>query len=139
MKFLLPIFTAAVVLSGACTPEKETLTPEPTTSEKIAGKWKVQKINIDYYDPIPVLDDSVRYVGLPADSLVFKSGGLLYDYVEDPIPEILPYSVVNSTSMVIDGEKFQIKELTSNKFRLHSDSVNTAANERTVFDVYLFR
>lgn len=99
----------------------------------------MQKINIDYYDPIPILDDSVRYIGLPADSLVFKAGGLLYDYIGDPIPEILSYSVVNSTSMMIDGEKFQIKELTANKFRLHSDSVNTAADDRTVLDLYLFR
>jgi hypothetical protein len=141
MKFLPSILTVTVLLLVACQPEPNLPTPVPekTTAEKIAGKWKADRLNIDYYDPIPVLSDTVRFKGLPADSIVFKNTGLMYNYIADPVPDIVPYTIVNNNSIMIDGEKFQIKELTANKLRLYMDTVYVADNERTVVDFYLFR
>jgi hypothetical protein len=140
MKILNILVTAALAATiGACQRDAEPNTPEPTTAEKVAGKWKLQKVNIDYYYPITVLDDTVRYTGSPGDSLVFKPNGKIYSYDGSPAPDTIPYSLAGDTHITIDGERFQIRELTAVKFRLYADSVNTLLNERTITDVYLVR
>lgn len=139
MKTLFVLSITALISLTACQRESDPITPEPTTEQKVAGKWKLQKVNIDYYTPISVLNDTQEYIGGPADSLVFKPGGLVYSYDGSPAPEILSYSIPDNMHIIIDGERFLIKELNTAKFRIYSDSVDVAANERIVTDVYMVR
>lgn len=89
--------------------------------------------------PITVLVSSDVENGTPADSMIFKSNGTILSYVGTPAPDTIPYRVINSSTIEVDGEKFQIKELTANKFRFNQDSTNTTFNMRWVIDINLAR
>lgn len=139
MKKLLVAIPVLVLLAVACQRDPADNTPEPTTAERVAGRWKLQRVNIDYYQPITVLDDSVRFTGGPGDSLVFRPGGIMLSYDGSPTADTITYSIPDNSHIIIDGERFDIRELTSTRFHLFSDSVNVTFNERTVMNVYLVR
>lgn len=138
MKFLLPTLILSLLIITACQPGPPPIF-EKTTKQKLLGKWNIQRIDIDYYDPIPVLDDSIRHVGRPGDSLVFAED-IVYNYEDgDPVPEDLPYTIVNDSTLIIDGELTRIRELTETRLHLFSDEIDQVNNERTVFSAKLIR
>jgi hypothetical protein len=139
MKMLLTLFTASVLLLASCQKDKDEAPPEPTTEQKMAGKWKLEKIKLEFYKPSTVLVFSDEYTGTPADSLVFKPGGMLYTYDGSGAPDIQPYAVIKKDTVTIDGNKYAVKELTATKFRLYANVVDMTLNERTVTDMYLYR
>lgn len=139
MKMLLTLFTASVLLLAACQKDKDVAPPEPTTEQKMVGKWKLEKRKVEFYSPSTVLVFSEVYTGTPADSLVFKPGGMLYTYAENCPPDIQPYAVIKKDTVTIDGDKYAVKELTANKFRLYADVTDITLNERAVAEMYLYR
>lgn len=139
MKMLLTLFTASVLLLAACQKDKDETPPELTTEQKMAGKWKVEKIKAQFYSPVTVLLGENEYTGTASDSVVFKTGGQVYLYDGSGAPDIQPYAVIKKDTISIDGDKYAVKELTATKFRLYADDVNTATDERTVTDMYLYR
>lgn len=138
MKWLLSLLTVAALFS-ACQPDSELPPPAPTPQQMVLGKWMLQQTKSEYYMPIPVLVSSDVENGTPADSLIFKSNGTILSYVGTPVPDTIPYRVINSSTIEMDGNKYQIKELTANKFRVYLDSTNTTFNMRLVVDVNLVR
>jgi hypothetical protein len=138
MKLLLPALVLSLLIITSCNPGDPPIF-EKTTAQKLLGKWKIQRIDIDYYDPIPVLDDSIRHIGLPGDSLVFTPT-ILYNYEDgDLVPEDLDYTIVNDSTLIIDGELTMIRELTATRLHLFSDEIDQVNNERQVFSAILIR
>lgn len=131
---------AIISITALSSCQREDLPDINTVRDRIIGKWKVDRLYIDYYDPIPVLDDSVRYVGIPSDSIVFKADGKLFNYMDDPSdPDELEWQLLNDSTISVDGELMQIKELTLTRFWLQSDERDDTFNERTVFNLWLYR
>jgi hypothetical protein len=139
MKKILYCIPLLLIIAAACQRDPVDNSPEPTLTQRVAGKWMLQKVNINYYQPITILDDSVRFTGGPADSLVFKPGGLMLSYDGTPGADTTSYSFPDNTHIIIDGERFDIRELTNTRFQLYADSVNLVFNERTVSNVFLVR
>lgn len=138
MKFLLPAL-ALVLIIASCDPGDPPVF-EKTTAQKLIGKWRVKRVESYYYDPIPVLDDTTLQLGLPGDSVVFKSNNVIDTYEDgDLVPDQVDYTIVNDTTLIIDGDMTRIRELTENRLFLYGDDVNHTLNERLVVHFYFYR
>jgi hypothetical protein len=138
MKFLLPAL-ALVLIIASCNPGDPPIF-EKTTAQKLSGKWRLQRIESYYYDPIPVLDDTTLYIGKPGDSIVFRSNTIIDNYEDgDLVPDQVDYSIVNDTTLIIDGDLTKIRELTDTRLYLYGDETDNAANDRLVVHFFLYR
>ncbi len=139
MKFVLFLLMAGLVTVTACQQDDVPTPPQRTTKEKLLGQWKLEKEQIDDYDPIPVLINSQVYMGDPEDSIVFKSDNMLYTYIDDVVPEISPYVVINDTTLAIDGDTMKIRELTDTRLHIFAEEIDYNLNDRTVFNAWFKR
>jgi hypothetical protein len=141
MKNLFLVLIAASLFMVACQPDDPPVITQKTTAQKLLGKWSVKKINTDYYSPMTVLDDSTRYIGLPGDSMVFKSNNKLY-YYEDGFPtdpEIFDYAIINDSTITVDGDPSKLRDFTDTKLTIFSQDIDLPANEKTEYFAYLVR
>jgi hypothetical protein len=138
MKLLLPALVVILVITS-CNPGDPPIF-EKTTAQKLMGKWRLQRIESYYYDPIPVLDDTTQYLGLPGDSIVFKSNNIIDNYEDgDLVPDEVDYTIVNDTTLIIDGDLTKIRELTDTRLYLYGDEVDQVQNDRLVVHFFLYR
>ena len=82
----------------------------------------------------------MRYICIPSDSLVFQSNGIMLNYMDDPLdPDEVDWQLLNDSSIAIDGAVMQIKQLTSTRMWLQQDETDDTFNDRTVFNLWLYR
>lgn len=136
------LFLALALVSIAALPscERDETPPNSIVKNKLMGKWKLERIETDVYSPSTVFDHHDQYLGIATDSIVFKSNGELYNYIDDPLdPDIVDWELVNDTTLLIDGEMSKIRELTATRLLLHSDETYPPQNKREVADAYFYR
>ena len=82
----------------------------PSTQEKLLGKWKVLKFLA--IDESTGAYQRAPYNGTPADYIDYRSDGKAYSYIEG-IADTLNYNIVNDQTIVEKDMTLQIRSLTS--------------------------
>jgi len=113
--------------------------PEPTTQQKLLGKWRVQKEVDEYYNPIPRLLETEEILGDPGDSIVFKTDGNVYSYSPTYGDDFTNYEILNDTTVKIEDELYMIRKLTASELYLYNEYINTAADEKYIQKLYFVR
>ena len=138
MKTLL--ITVALISVAALTSCQKDPEENNAVRNMLIGQWKLDKIQVDVYSPIPVLDHQDIQIGTPSDSLVFKANGKVYSYLEDPLdPEIMDWHLINDSTLSVDDEIVKIRQLTGTLLHFHSDETYTSQNTREVSDIKFYR
>jgi hypothetical protein len=133
---------ALVSIAALSSCQKDDTPPNNILKNKLQGKWKLERIETDLYRPSTVFDYHDQYLGTTSDSVVFKSNGELFNYIDEPDPtdpDISDWEIVNDTTLLIDGQVSKIRELTATRLMLHSDDTYPSQNKREVVDVYFYR
>lgn len=113
--------------------------PEPTTQQKLLGKWQVQKVIDEYYKPVNVLLESDEVQGLPGDSVVFKADGNVYTYSPVYGDDFTDYELLNDTTLRIEDEVYIIRKLTASELYLYNEDIDAVANEKYIQKGYFVR
>src|SRR5688572_16665160 len=108
-KIILMLCLPALMLTSC---QRDDEDPQPTTAQKILGAWKVDRAIDEDYHPINTLVDLEEYVGLPGDSVVFKTDGLVYTYSDVDGNDETDYIVVDDKTIKIEDELYEIRSLT---------------------------
>jgi len=111
----------------------------PRTADKILGTWRLQKAVDEYYQPMNTLVDKEETIGLPGDSVVFKSNNEVYTYSPVDGNDMTTYEVLNETTLKVEDETYEIKKLTNNELYLYQDHKEPAVNTRYVQHLYFVR
>ena len=135
-KIILMLCLPALMLTSC---QRDDDDPEPTTAQKILGAWKVDRAIDEDYRPINTLVDLEEYVGLPGDSIVFRTDGLVYTYSDVDGKDETDYIVVDENTIKIEDEVYEIKTLTDNVLFLYLDEKDQTLNTRFVQKLYFKR
>jgi len=130
---------ASLIMLSACSRE-DSIDPPQKPKTLLLGKWQMDSLADEAYEPINVL--KYHYVDLakPGDSVIFKSNNEMDSYIDvDPGEEkdIYPYEWVNDSTIKVDGDPFIIRKLTSNELTLYYEK--TVNNRRDVEIAYFTR
>jgi hypothetical protein len=98
---------AAVVMVVSC--DKNNNPPSNNTLQKIQAKWNVTSVKME------IADEDSTYTGVAADYMDFRTDGKVYTNVAN-VKDTTPYSLVNDTKIVIDGDTAVIKQLGTSQF-----------------------
>jgi hypothetical protein len=108
-KILFSIAIATLALT-ACKKDKD----KPAS---LVNKWSVADTHIvEIVSGLVFFED--RYTGVAADYLDFRSDNKLYSSI-DGSSDVVPYQLVGTDKVVIDGDTFLIQSLTLNSVRLY--------------------
>ena len=135
-KIIYSVVCLSLFILAACNGKD---TPEPTTQQKLLGKWRVQKEIDEYYQPVTTLLETEQIDGQPGDSIVFKTDGNVYSYSPTYGDDFTNYEVLNDTTVKIEDELYMIRKLTTTELYLYNDYVNQMGNERYVQRLYFVR
>jgi hypothetical protein len=113
--------------------------PEPTTAQKLLGKWKLQKEVDESYQPMNVLINTDETMGEPGDSVVFKNDGNVFVYSPTYGEDVTTYEILNDTTVKIEDEMYRIRKLTTTELNLYWEDVYPALNSREVQRLYFVR
>lgn len=116
---------------------KDTL--EPTTEQKLAGKWKIERVIDEYYKPVNTLVDSEETAGREGDAVEFKANGIVYVYSEIDGDDETTYQILNDTTVKIEDEVYIIKKLTATQLDLLQDYTEPGTDERYVQRIYFVK
>lgn len=136
-KIIYSVVCLSLFLLAAC--QGKDNTPEPTTQQKLLGKWRVQKEIDEYYQPVNTLLETEQIDGQAGDSIVFKTDGNVYSYSPTYGDDFTNYEVLNDTTVKIEDELYMIRKLTPAELYLYNEYTNQAANERYVQRIYFVR
>ncbi len=135
-----------IILAMLCLPafvltscQRDDDEPLPTTSTKILGAWKVDRAIDEDYHPINTLVDLEEYVGLPGDSVVFKTDGFVYTYSDIDGNDETDYIVLDEKTIKIEDEVYEIKTLTDKELFLYLEEKDLAQDKRFVQKLYFKR
>ena len=132
-KIILMLCLPALMLTSC---QRDDDDPEPTTAQKILGAWKVDRAIDEDYHPINTLVDLEEYVGLPGDSVVFKTDGLVYTYSDVDGNDETDYIVVDDKTIKIEDELYEIKTLTDKELFLFLEEKDQTLYKRFVHKLY---
>ena len=135
-KIILMLCLPALVLT-AC--QKDDDDPGPTAAQKILGAWKLDRDIEEDYHPINTLVDVDEIVGLPGDSVVFKTNGIVYTYSDVVGNDQTDYIVIDEKTIKIEDEIYEIKTLTDKELFLYIDEKDPVQNTRFVQKLYFKR
>lgn len=131
MKKIIP--TATLVLLVTCyLPACKKKDKQPTTLEKIQGKWLLETdVSNDHFSG---QDNIMTITGMPGDIIDFRTDGKVYTNIRGQL-DTTTYSLSGDTKIVIDGNlNYEIKTLTSASLILHEreDGTGTDFYEETL-------
>ena len=135
-KIILMLCLPALMLT-AC--QRDDDDPEPTTAQKILGAWKLDRDIEEDYHPINTLVDVDEIVGLPGDSVVFKTNGIVYTYSDVVGQDETDYIVLDEKSIKIEDEIYEIKTLSDKELFLYLEEKDQVQNTRFVQKLYFKR
>ena len=135
-QIILVMFCTSAIVLTSCQHDD---VPEPTTSEKVLGAWKIVKVIDEDYAPINTLVSVDEYIGLPGDSIVFKTNGMVYTYSAIAGDDVTDYIVVDDKTIKIEDELYEIKNLTGTELYLYLEETDQPQNTRYVQKMYFKR
>jgi hypothetical protein len=129
-----------ISLCAACKKEDLAAKLREETHQQLQGKWYIESIVREVYEPIPILHSHNEYTGKPTDYYFFKTN----NNVEITRPEAGQsneegYEVVNPSQLIIGNEVWWIEHLTADSFQLAKDRNKVEENRRYVTRIYLAR
>lgn len=107
--------------------KKESTTPERTTQEKIAGKWKLQStVSNDFYSGTPHFN---TYTGTASDYADFRNDGWVYSFVNNNY-DSSAYGIISDTKMWIENstDVFDILTLTDATLKIYRKEIYNATD-----------
>jgi hypothetical protein len=136
-KIILAMLCLSAVVLTSCQRDDED--PLPTAATKILGAWKVDRAIDEDYHPVNTLVDVEEYIGLPGDSVVFKTDGLVYTYSDVDGKDETDYIVLDEKTIKIEDELYEIKTLTDKELYLYLEEKDPAQDTRFVQKLYFKR
>ena len=136
---LMLLILSATFLLFSCT--KEDIGPKlkREAHEKILGKWNIEKIVQQQYEPIPTLVSTNEYTGTSNDYYFFKSDEVVAINTTSTPQTDLNFEVVNPYQIWIGDDAWRITELSDKKLILNRDRNDVENNKRSVTNIYLIR
>jgi hypothetical protein len=127
MKKIVLSLCAVVLVIVACKKDKEEAVPPvvaKTTAEKVLGKWGLTSIVTNsFYSNSSHINTTN---GTASDYLDFKSNGkVVINFSIAGAPDTLSYSVINDSTINMDGDINKIKEITDTKFVIYNKDVTS--------------
>lgn len=109
------------------------------TEEKLMGRWQVEKIVNQEYDPIPTLKTTNEYNGTSEDYYTFKTLNKV-EISAAPNSKIeVDFEVINPNQVWIHDKAWRITEHTPTKLTLLEDRNDAVNNKRYVITIHLKR
>ena len=136
-KLMLVMFCTSAFVLTSCQRDDED--PQPTTAQKILGAWKMEKVIDEDYQPVNTLISVDEYTGLPGDSVVFKTNGMVYTYSDIDGDDVTDYIVVDEKTIKIEDEIYEIKTLNDTQLYLYIDETDQVQNTRFVQKLHFKR
>ena len=109
------------------------------TQQKILGKWMLVKHVEEIYQPVNSLVSKDETIGLPGDSIIFRSNNILNTYSDIDGRSTEDYEVINGNTVRIEFEEWHISQLTATEMILVSEETNSVENRRDVATAVLRR
>ena len=138
-KLQLITICVSLIMLAACRRE-DSIDTNQAAKALLLGKWQLNNLVDEYYQPVNVLKEHDETPGIPGDSVIFKSDNQMYSYI-DLVPgeekDIYPYEWINDSIIKVDGENYTIRKLTNNELTLYKEE--TGNNERDVEIEYFIR
>lgn len=106
-----------------------------TTQNKIQHVWGVDSVTIRTVNGL--IDNTIKADGGPNDKYDFRADGNLY-FKLGLLTDTVPYKVINSEKILIDGDTTTITTLTSTKFVAYKKDM-TSPTEYVITTGYLRR
>ena len=144
---ILSILTMSILLFSAC--QREDLAPNLSreTSEKMMGKWMVQRIIYDLtmneaaitelYKPLKLLNNKIEALGTANDCFDFQANELV-EIKTTYSDKLKNYKVSNPSEVMIGGESWGIEKLTTTELVLKLQR-NVTAQYKRVTTLHLSR
>lgn len=109
------------------------------TEEKLMGRWQVEKIVNQEYEPIPTLKTTNEYIGTNEDYYTFKTSNKV-EISAAPNSKIeVDFEVINPNQVWIHDKAWRITEHTPTKLTLVEDRNDAVNNKRYVITIQLKR
>lgn len=127
---------AFVILLGACS--KEDIGPklQRETKEKIIGRWNVEKIIHQEYEPISTLERTDESTGTAEDYYVFKPTGTVEVNAAPGAKTEVTFEVINPNQIWIKDQSWTITASTKIALMLTKDRNDAVSNKRYVTKIY---
>lgn len=109
------------------------------TPEKILGTWKVLRFEDEYYLSAGNMVEHNEYSGDPGASLVFEPNNHMHAYSALFGSEVLPYYLLNESTINIETEQYQIRRLSDTELSLYAEDTDAISGEGFVRKMYLVR
>src|SRR5215213_5678856 len=128
-KIVYSVVCLSMFILSACNSQD---TPEPTTQQKLLGKWKLQKEIDEYYQPTTVLLETEDIPGEPGDSIVFKNDGNVYAYSPVYGNDVTTYKILNDTTIEIEDVIYIFNDPATTELYLYQEYFQPTGNEKYV-------
>jgi hypothetical protein len=139
-KQLLALMIISITLCTACKKENYAAKLRQDTHEQLQGKWYIESIVREVYEPISTLSSRTEYAGKPTDYYLFKANHNVDITLPQPGQSNEEgYEVVNPSQLIIGNEVWWIKDLTAESFQLLKDRNQVEETRRYVTRIYLAR
>ncbi len=109
------------------------------TQEKLIGKWSVEKIVAQEYEPISTLKSTDQRDGTAEDYYSFKASNTVEIGVASNAKTEVTFEVINPYQIWIGDKYWRITELTDARLTLHIDRNDVIRNKRYMTTMYLYR
>ncbi|HYE56322.1 MAG TPA: hypothetical protein VD996_15845 [Chitinophagaceae bacterium] len=123
----------SVIMLASCQKDDA---PE-TNRTRILGKWKVEKVIDEYYQPVNTLIDREETTGNPDEYIEFTADGKVKMHSPSMGDDETTYEFIDEDTIMIEDEVYDIKELVEAKLHLFQDF--TEGDQRFVQNAYFIR
>src|SRR5690349_9181091 len=136
---LLSLIICTSFLLFSCSKEDVAPKLKREAHEKILGKWNIEKIVQQEYEPIPTLFSTNEYAGTTNDYYFFKSDEVVAINTTSTPQTDLNFEVINPYQIWIGDDAWRITELSDKKLILNRDRNDVDNNKRSVTNIYLVK
>ena len=106
----------------------------PTTTERIQQRWKFEKTY--YHEETPGYPSyrDTTIGNLATDYIDFRTDNKTYSYTNGYY-DTIPYSIINDTKLLIDGDTATILVIDDSQFQLH---VSAGSYPTNYYEAYIY-
>lgn len=118
MKKALIISLTIVACLSSCKKDNTNSTNSETTTQKIQHNWNLTSIeDIQYKGSSTTQIDTIISYGKAGDYINFSNNNKAYIRIAAS-NDTLPYSILNDSKIILDGDTFTINNLTSSNLKM---------------------